>query len=70
MTGNTSNALGNQVSSLLTAYIMDYIIGMYQQNRKTSRQQSSEPLRVLKCHGKYALMAGNAIMQSIHNEQK
>lgn len=64
MTGNTSSALGNQVSSLLMVYIMDYIIGMYQQNRKTSRRQSSEPLRVLKYHSKYAFMASNAITQS------
>lgn len=45
ITGNTSSALGNQVSSLLVVYIMGYIIGMSQQNRKTFRQQSSERLR-------------------------
>lgn len=41
-TGNTSSALGNQVSSHLAEYITVYITGMYQQNRKTARKQSSE----------------------------
>lgn len=42
MTGNTSSALGNQVSLHLAEYITVYITGMYQQNRKTARKQSSE----------------------------
>lgn len=70
MTGSTSSALGNQVILLLVAYIMGYIIGMSQQNRKSARQQSSEPLRVLKCCIKYDFMAGNAITRFTQNEQK